>query len=344
MKLAAGSASFIHLEGDTIPQEYHLKILKKIAQLTKVIYALNTKSDQHEEIVEQLRREHAKEIEGVKIDNANHLKKVQECYQREAEHVQNKVTVLQAEVSSLEREKSSLESKVRSWEDRTQALLNEHSNETTNLRSQLDAAQGEMRTKQVEVEDLKQTLQSQLAKEKALKLKCENDIEHMTKEKNELLNKMEQSCIKHKEEIIVLTTENAQLQQDLLKLKQESITERQDVIQHQEEKWKEQKNMMEAEHRQTEEVLKSKISSLSTELRSTKDNLALSEGKIRELESELESVKQCLVATESQILDASSEKGGLNKTISKLQLDLDIANSQYDQQLKELKTLAGGEQ
>ena len=133
MKLAAGSASFSHLEGDSIPQEYHLKILKKIAQLTKVIYALNTKSDQHEEVVEQLRREHAKEIEGVKTENTNHLKKLEESYLREAEHVQNMVTVLQAEVSSLERDKSSLESKVRSWEDRTQALLNEHSNEVANF-------------------------------------------------------------------------------------------------------------------------------------------------------------------------------------------------------------------
>ena len=344
MKLAASSACFGCLEGDTIPQEYHLKILKKIAQLTKVIYALNTKSDQHEEIVEQLRGEHAKELEGVKIDSANQLKKLRESFQREAEHAQNRTTVLQAEVSSLEREKSSLESKVRSWEDRTQALLNEHSNETKNLRSQLDAAQGEMRTKQAEVEDLKQTLQSQLAKEKALTLKCENDVAHMTKEKNDLLNKIEQSRIKHKEELLALTNENAQLQQDLLKLRQESITERQHAIQHEQEKWKKQKTILEEEHCQTEEVLKSKISSLSTELRSTKDNLALSEGKIRDLESELVSVKQCLVAAESKMLDASSEKGGLNETISKLQLDLDIANSQYDQQLKELKTLAGGAQ
>ena len=191
------------------------------------------------------------------------------------------------------------------------------------------------------MEDLRRTLQSQLAKEKALKLKCENDIEHMTKEKNELLNKMEQSRVKHKEEIIALTTENALLQQDLLKLKQESIAERQGAIHNQEEKWKEQKKMLEEEHRQVEEALKSKISSLSTELRSTKDNLALSEGKIRELESEMAKTKQLLTATESKMLDASSEKGGLNETISKLQLDLDIANSQYDQQLKELKKLAG---
>ena len=341
-KLTASSAIFGHLEGDAIPQEYHLKILKKIAQLTKVIYALNTKSDQHEEIVEKLRGEHAKEIQGIRTESANHLKKVQESYQREAEHMQNRVTVLQAEVGSLEREKSTLESKVRSWEDRTQTLLNEHSTEVTNLRSELDNVKAEMRIKQVEVENLKQTLQSQIAKEKSLKVRLETDIEHVTKEKNELLSKMEQSRIKHKEEIITLTSENAQLQQDLLKLKQESINEQQSTIKQQQEKWKEQKNMMETEHRQMEETLKSKISSLSAELRSTKDNLALSEGKIRELESELGRTKHCLADTESKMLDASSEKGGLNETISKLQLDLDIANAQYDQQLKELKRLAGG--
>ena len=172
-------------------------------------------------------------------------------------------------------------------------------------------------------------------------MKYENDIELVTKQKNELLNKTEQSRIKHKEEIIALSTENAQLQQDLLRLKEESITERQDIIKHQQEKWTEQRNRMEADYHQTEEALKSKVSSLSTELRSTKDNLALSEGKICELESELGRTKQCLSTIESQILDASDEKGGLNETINKLQLELDIANSQYDQQLKELKILAG---
>ena len=87
-------------------------------------------------------------------------------------------------------------------------------------------------------------------------MKCKNDIEHVTREKNELLNKMEQNHVKHKEEIMLLTTENAQLQQDLLKLKQESIAERQGAIEYQEEKWKEQKKMMETEYHQAEEALK----------------------------------------------------------------------------------------
>ncbi|CAG06666.1 unnamed protein product [Tetraodon nigroviridis] len=42
-------------------QDLHLKMSKKIAQLTKVIYALNTKNDEHEEEIESLKEAHEDE-------------------------------------------------------------------------------------------------------------------------------------------------------------------------------------------------------------------------------------------------------------------------------------------
>ncbi|KAM6945352.1 protein FAM184A [Aplochiton taeniatus] len=46
-------------------QDLHLKMSKKIAQLTKVIYALNTKNDEHEEETEALREAHEEEVQHV---------------------------------------------------------------------------------------------------------------------------------------------------------------------------------------------------------------------------------------------------------------------------------------
>uniref|UniRef100_A0A8C8J7Q0 Protein FAM184A/B N-terminal domain-containing protein n=1 Tax=Oncorhynchus tshawytscha TaxID=74940 RepID=A0A8C8J7Q0_ONCTS len=46
-------------------QDLHLKMSKKIAQLTKVIYALNTKNDEHEDEMESLREAHEDEVQHI---------------------------------------------------------------------------------------------------------------------------------------------------------------------------------------------------------------------------------------------------------------------------------------
>ncbi|XP_050194732.1 protein FAM184B isoform X3 [Myiozetetes cayanensis] len=46
-------------------REMHVKMCKKIAQLTKVIYALNTKNDEHEASIEALREAHEEEIQHI---------------------------------------------------------------------------------------------------------------------------------------------------------------------------------------------------------------------------------------------------------------------------------------
>ncbi|XP_078398311.1 protein FAM184A isoform X5 [Cetorhinus maximus] len=46
-------------------QELHLKMSKKIAQLTKVIYALNTKNDEHEAAIQALKEAHEEEIQQI---------------------------------------------------------------------------------------------------------------------------------------------------------------------------------------------------------------------------------------------------------------------------------------
>ncbi|CAN8208225.1 unnamed protein product [Coccothraustes coccothraustes] len=46
-------------------REMHVKMCKKIAQLTKVIYALNTKNDEHEDSIQALREAHEEEIQNI---------------------------------------------------------------------------------------------------------------------------------------------------------------------------------------------------------------------------------------------------------------------------------------
>uniref|UniRef100_A0A8C1XZT1 Family with sequence similarity 184 member A n=1 Tax=Cyprinus carpio TaxID=7962 RepID=A0A8C1XZT1_CYPCA len=49
-------------------QDLHLKMSKKIAQLTKVIYALNTKNDEHEAAIQTLKEAHEEEVQQILSD------------------------------------------------------------------------------------------------------------------------------------------------------------------------------------------------------------------------------------------------------------------------------------
>uniref|UniRef100_A0A674PIY8 Family with sequence similarity 184 member Aa n=1 Tax=Takifugu rubripes TaxID=31033 RepID=A0A674PIY8_TAKRU len=61
------TASMFYDGGVTLEytQDLHLKMSKKIAQLTKVIYALNTKNDEHEEEIESLKEAHEDEVQHI---------------------------------------------------------------------------------------------------------------------------------------------------------------------------------------------------------------------------------------------------------------------------------------
>ncbi|XP_048453444.1 protein FAM184A isoform X2 [Rhincodon typus] len=89
-------------------QELHLKMSKKIAQLTKVIYALNTKNDEHEIAIQALKEAHEEEIQQIfdetkekilhykdKIDRETELrKKIQSLEESLEQHEQMKQQAL----------------------------------------------------------------------------------------------------------------------------------------------------------------------------------------------------------------------------------------------------------
>ncbi|XP_014115034.1 PREDICTED: protein FAM184B isoform X1 [Pseudopodoces humilis] len=60
-----GSKAARSSSAEECSREMHMKMCKKIAQLTKVIYALNTKNDEHEDSIQALREAHEKEIQNI---------------------------------------------------------------------------------------------------------------------------------------------------------------------------------------------------------------------------------------------------------------------------------------
>ncbi|XP_054679168.1 protein FAM184B isoform X2 [Grus americana] len=64
-RTCSGSKAARSSSAEECNQEMHVKMCKKIAQLTKVIYALNTKNDEHEASIQALREAHEEEIQHI---------------------------------------------------------------------------------------------------------------------------------------------------------------------------------------------------------------------------------------------------------------------------------------
>ncbi|XP_069462710.1 protein FAM184A isoform X2 [Ambystoma mexicanum] len=66
-RFSAASAAPQHQHGGSLEYsaELHLKMSKKIAQLTKVIYALNTRNDEHESGIQAIKEAHEEEIQQI---------------------------------------------------------------------------------------------------------------------------------------------------------------------------------------------------------------------------------------------------------------------------------------
>ena len=56
-----------------ISPDLHVKVCKKVAQLTKVIYALNTKSDEQDAIINNLRENYEKDVEKIMYESKNKI-------------------------------------------------------------------------------------------------------------------------------------------------------------------------------------------------------------------------------------------------------------------------------
>ncbi|XP_045400219.1 protein FAM184A isoform X1 [Lemur catta] len=100
---AAGAAKFApsptaaQLAGHSMDysQDMHMKMSKKIAQLTKVIYALNTKNDEHESAIQALKDAHEEEIQQILAETREKILQYKSKVTEELD-LKRKIQVLEA--------------------------------------------------------------------------------------------------------------------------------------------------------------------------------------------------------------------------------------------------------
>ncbi|XP_074846768.1 protein FAM184A isoform X3 [Carettochelys insculpta] len=102
-------------------QDLHLKMSKKIAQLTKVIYALNTKNDEHEAAIQALRDAHEEEIQQILAETREKILQYKSKVTEETD-LKRKIQVLEESLEDHEKMKHQALAEFEAYKDRVEDM------------------------------------------------------------------------------------------------------------------------------------------------------------------------------------------------------------------------------
>ncbi|PVD39428.1 hypothetical protein C0Q70_02058 [Pomacea canaliculata] len=103
-----------------VTQDMHLKMSKKIAQLTKVIYALNTKNDENEVVLQIFKDQHEEEKKSLLADMETKIKHYRSKLEEESDH-RRQMNILQTRISDFEQQQSSVEEQIAQLKEEAKA-------------------------------------------------------------------------------------------------------------------------------------------------------------------------------------------------------------------------------
>ncbi|XP_059154210.1 protein FAM184A-like [Physella acuta] len=104
-----------------ITQDMHLKMSKKIAQLTKVIYALNTKNDENDTVLQSLKDQHEEEIQRILADTQKKVS-VYKCQLDEESDHRKTIEALQTKMDEYKDQKTLVENQFAAYKTKISEL------------------------------------------------------------------------------------------------------------------------------------------------------------------------------------------------------------------------------
>ncbi|XP_064630713.1 protein FAM184A-like [Lineus longissimus] len=119
-----------------VTQDMHLKMSKKIAQLTKVIYALNTKNDEHEAIIQTIKEQNEERMQQLLSETRQKLAQYREKIGSEVEY-KRRIEHLETSVIEYEKQRKQALTEFdffrKQSEDRETELKSDHSQKVLSL-------------------------------------------------------------------------------------------------------------------------------------------------------------------------------------------------------------------
>ena len=222
--------------------------------------------------------------------------------------------------------------------DRLGALKSEHTQQIQQVTQQLEKLKREQSRQVKEIAGLHDSFTK----------KANEQLKVHEKEMDELTAKSKREIQKLQAEIASLTALHQKEQADLeQQYHRELETQKQNLANTQSEfmtaearKWEERETSLRQQFVENEEQLKRQVSTLSNDLRTTRDKLALSEQRLKELELHYEENKLDSSGLKEKLSAARTEVEELRGKVNSLHSELDIAREQYRQQSQEMKALS----
>ncbi|KAM6267212.1 protein FAM184B isoform 5-T5 [Spheniscus humboldti] len=306
-------------------QEMHMKMCKKIAQLTKVIYALNTKNDEHEASIQALGEAHEEEIQHILAETRETILQCKSKVEEE-QLLRKRIQALEIAVEQHKRLKE-------------EALA-----ELTLCKKQVEEREPRTEVKQAQmVLSTDKELQTQLEE---FKRKSECELKQLEKEKEVLTGKLQNSSLEVAQLKQILDQQANNFKESLKKHNLQSNKEKEKLLQDLQNTIKENQNVklqLEASH---QKVLKMLEKSKNQELKEAEERLkkefnetfkiqhqshrlemqTLEEKAKKELHDELEQIQKqqtlLLGSLRMELSEQQTSCTNLKKQIAELQMEL----------------------
>lgn len=321
--------------------------MKKIAQLTKVIYQLNVQNEEHNKFMQHLKSIHEEEVEKLVADYQERMKKEQDGNSREVKKLREHVSASNDQLNTLRKENALLK-------EEREKTAQQHLRDVESLRIKYDANLKDVRTS---ISATRRDLTEEKTKLAALKNWCDvalaENVQRVQEQYERELRGMREVAQQDKErcvaEMEALRVVHQHEVQELLEAQRRDL-----LVQHSErtqlqdqrlaivtQEWQEKQRALECSHHAAVQQLNQKISALSGSLREAEDRYTTAEQRLREFQ-QVEEVKRCTLGDiESRLERMEQERDGLRRQVNDLHLELDLSQEKYQQQSEELTRISG---
>ncbi|XP_056005748.1 protein FAM184A-like [Ostrea edulis] len=345
-----------------VTQDMHLKMSKKIAQLTKVIYALNTKNDEHEAVVQTLKEQHEEQIQQLLSETREKILKFKQKIDNDSDH-KHTISNLQNCVAEHEKHKKEallkFESYKRQAEERETNLKTEHSQKYLELSQEVLVAKRHFEEQLSKFELWRKEVDSDkeiaIEEQKKVHIKEMDELRDFYRsQNNDWLNECAKIEDKYKTELEGLKTQCSELNTEKQKLtedyesklaKAKAFYEKElEVLQNAKDssvedvvnRYKEEQEKLKKDFQSQQKELKLQIERLVSQL-------SVSEENVEKFRKELEDLKESMKdkdATSSglfqQLQQTKLEASDASKRLKELQSELVATKERCSQQADDI--------
>ena len=227
-------------------------------------------------------------------------------------------------------------------EERLGTLRSEHTQQIQQFMQQLERLRNDHSCQLKEISALREGFARKTNEQlRAMKSSHEKELGELGRKSKKEVQKLEAEVNRL---MVLHQKEQADLKQqyrlELEAQKQNLANTQRELLVTETKKWEEKMESLQQQFSEREEQLKHQISTLSKDLRATRDKLILSEQRLKEVESHYEENKVDSGGLKEKLVSALGEVEELRGKVSSLHGELDMAKEQYKQQTGETKTLS----